>query len=150
MTTNHKKLRKRMQAINVNHRAYFIKNDNNIRLCHLEQGRYKYLTFPYCDCKAMTAAAQVLKECGIVDGYRMEQLSETFFYVVLIRHKYERHTDSTGVPVIARLTKVVEWSELSLTRADVKQFIARFEIAKPTTARVIHMHPHNNNTKRTA
>jgi hypothetical protein len=125
MTTNHKKLRKRMQAINVNHRAYFIKNDNNIRLCHLEQGRYKYLTFPYCDCKAMTAAAQVLKECGIVDGYRMEQLSETFFYVV-------------------------EWSELSLTRADVKQFIARFEIAKPTTARVIHMHPHNNNTKRTA
>jgi hypothetical protein len=137
-----------MQSINVNHRAYFIKNENNIRLCHLEQGRYNYLTFPYCDCKAMTAAAQILKECGIVDGYRTERVGDVF-YVVLLRFSLRRHTDSTGVPLIARITKVVEWNELSLTRSDVKQFIARFEITKPTAARVIHMYPLQP-TKRTA
>jgi hypothetical protein len=131
-------IKERMKSINVSHRSYFIKNETNIRLCHLEDGEYKYLVFPFCDYKGLTTAAQILKEARIVDGYRVEKLNESQFYVALIRNKLVRHVDASGVPEIVMTPKVVEWSELFLTRDDAKQFIATFQVnnsEEPTTPR---------------
>ena len=127
-TSREAQIKRRMKSINVSHRAFFIKNETNLRLCHLEQGRYKYIVIPYCDSDAMITAAEILKQCGIVDGYQAIELSKNQFYVTLIQYKFRKHVDSTGRVLNVSERKAIEWNELSLTRDDVKEFIARFEI----------------------
>jgi hypothetical protein len=122
-----KQIKKRMKSINVSHRSYFIKGDTNIRLCHLENGNYNYHVFPFCDCERLAIAAQILKQCGIIDNYKVEE-TEDASYVVLLRFKYRKHVDSRGVVWNVLEPKPVEWNDLRLTRTDAKEFIARFEI----------------------
>jgi hypothetical protein len=126
------KIKRRMKSINVTHRSYFIKSETNIRLCHIERGHYKYITIPFCDCEAMETAAIILKQCGIVDGYNVEKCGSNF-YVALFQYRYRKHVDSRGMVLNVLESKTVEWSELYLTRDDVKQFVARSEMFNSDT-----------------
>lgn len=129
-------LKKRMQQLKPTDRYYFVKGETNIRFCHIEENimgedELKYLVFPFCDEISLLTAAQLLKDCGIVDGYKEIKLDESNFYVELIEYKYKQHTDANGKTMGFRVRKVKEWNDIKLTQSDCKQFIARFELARP-------------------
>lgn len=153
-------LKSRMQQLKPTDRYYFVKGETNIRFCHIEENQkgeeeLKYLVFPFCDERLLLTAAQLLKDCGIVDGYKEVKIDEDNFYVELMEFKYKQHTDVKGRTMGFKVRRVKEWSELKLTQADCRHFIARFELAKPVIdltpkAPVIQMPLRQSISKRTA
>lgn len=125
------KLKDRMKQINPHPTGYFKTCEGSIRLCHVENGELKYLIFPYGDAKAMTTAALLLKDCGIVDDWREVKLSECFSYIELFQYRFKRHTDTQGNTLTVLVKAVKQWSELKLTSYDVRHFVARFEMLHP-------------------
>src|SRR5690348_16594501 len=107
------KIKRRMKQIQLHTKGYFLKSEGCIRLCHIENNRFKYIVIPFCDCKRMTIAAQILKECGIIDSYKVVKITEDYFWVELQQFSGIRtHTDAAGNRVSYRVKNIVEWSEL--------------------------------------
>lgn len=126
-----KNLKQRMMQIKPHPTGYFRTCEGSIRFCHVEDGELKYLIFPVGDVKAMTTAAQLLIDCGIVDGWREVKFGESLSYIELFQYKFHKHIDAQGMAWVAMVKAVKQWSDLKLTQYDVRHFIARFEILHP-------------------
>lgn len=123
-----KQLKRRMKMIQPHSRAYFLKSEGSIRFCHIEHNEYKYLSFPFCDFDRLQLAAQLLKDCGIVDGYRSVKVSDERFYIELFQYRYRRHVTAAGKTLHCSVRQLIEWQDLKLTQYDAQHFIARFQL----------------------
>lgn len=146
-----------MKSIQPHHTAYFIKNENNIRLCYQVEGQKNYIVIPFCDGKAMTKAAEILRDCGIIDGFLEKKVNNETWDVELFQYSYRIHRDIKGNTLKCHTKKMVNWSDLHLTQQDVKAFAAHFtwSVAKVSIiinegAKIIQMHTKSTTTKRTA
>jgi hypothetical protein len=146
-----------MKGITPHERAYFINNENNLRLCNRIGGKLSYITIPFFDNKALCLAAGILKDCGIVDGFTCNANK-----VELFQYSMRVHKDAKGRCTEVYLKKPIAWQDLKLTQQDVRAFAAHFAFKSGSemirlpeeTTPVIPLRPRHNNsnnpTKRTA
>jgi hypothetical protein len=149
-------IKKMMKMIHPHPTAYFITYEDHLRLCWYQLGKVKSTTIPYSQPDLMLKAATILKDCGIIDGHSEDA-------TILFCYKYRVHKDAAGRQMIASFKDIVEWSDLSLTKQDVRAFAAHFaftsgtekmNVPKESNTPVFPLTPRNTNSnkpvKRTA